>query len=54
MKKNPDFVCIGFQKCGTTTLYDLLKQHANIYLTEDVKEPMFYRVPGFRQILGPS
>ena len=34
MKKNPDFVCIGFQKCGTTTLYDLLKQHANIYLTE--------------------
>ena len=45
-------ICIGFQKCGTTSLYDLLKQHSDIYLTEDVKEPMFYRVPFVRQILG--
>ncbi len=54
MKKHPYFICIGFQKCGTTSLYDLLKQHRNIYLTEDVKEPMFYRVPFVRQILGAS
>lgn len=48
----PSFICIGFQKCGTTSLYDLLKQHPLIYLTEDVKEPMFYRAPFFRLILG--
>jgi len=47
----PDFVCMGFQKCGTTTLFDLLKQHPDIVLCRDVKEPMFYRVP-FMHILG--
>ena len=51
-KTELSFICIGFQKCGTTSLYDLLKQHPDIYLTEDVKEPMFYRVPFVRQILG--
>ena len=34
-------MCIGFQKCGTTSLYDILRQHKKIYLTEGVKEPMF-------------
>lgn len=48
----PQFVCIGFQKCGTTTLADILKQHHGLLLTRDVKEPMFYRVLGFRSILG--
>ncbi len=43
----PDFVCMGFQKCATTTLYDLLKQHPQIVLCRDVKEPMYYRVPLF-------
>ncbi len=41
----PDFVCMGFQKCGTTTLYQLLKQHPQVALCRDVKEPMYYRVP---------
>ncbi len=41
----PDFVGIGFQKCGTTTMYDLLIEHPQVLLTRDVKEPMFYRVP---------
>lgn len=53
-KTELSFICIGFQKCGTTSLYDLLKQHPGIYLTEDVKEPMFYRVPLVRQIIGRS
>ncbi|MCD8018541.1 MAG: sulfotransferase domain-containing protein [Clostridiales bacterium] len=47
----PDFVCMGFQKCGTTTLYDILKQHPQIALCRDVKEPMYYRIP-FIDILG--
>ncbi len=47
----PDFVCLGFQKCGTTTLYELLEQHSAIALCRDVKEPMYYRVP-LASILG--
>ncbi len=43
----PDFICVGFQKCGTTTLYELLGQHPQIALTREVKEPMWYRVPYF-------
>lgn len=41
----PDFVCMGFQKCGTTTLYEILRQHPGMVLCRDVKEPMYYRVP---------
>lgn len=41
----PDFACMGFQKCGTSTLYELLRQHPQIALCSDVKEPMYYRVP---------
>lgn len=51
-KTELSFICIGFQKCGTTSLYDLLRQHPDIYLTEDVKEPMFYRVPLLRRVFG--
>ena len=49
-----DFFCIGFQKCGTSTLYELLAHHPDIVLTRDVKEPMFYRVRGLRKICGPD
>ncbi len=46
------FICIGFQKCGTTTLYELLRHHHGIVLTQDVKEPMFYRVGWWRKNKG--
>ena len=48
----PDFACMGFQKCGTTTLFEILKQHPDVVLCRDVKEPMYYRVPGFIQKIG--
>ncbi len=48
----PSFLCIGFQKCGTTTLYDILRQHRGIVLTDRVKEPMYYRVKGVRMLGG--
>ena len=48
----PEFICIGFQKCGTTTLYDLLRQHKDVVLTADVKEPMVYRNDFFYRHLG--
>lgn len=41
----PDFICMGFQKCGTTTLFEILNEHPQIALCRDVKEPMYYRVP---------
>ncbi len=37
----PTFFILGAAKAGTTTLYDLLKQHPEIYLSY-VKEPMFF------------
>ena len=40
-KKLPDFLCVGVEKCGTTTLYDLLKQHPGIGLSID-KETHFF------------
>jgi len=44
--KNPEFLCMGFQKCGTTTLFEILRQHKDVVLCRDVKEPMYYRVQG--------
>jgi hypothetical protein len=37
----PNFLIIGAAKAGTTTLYDLLRQHPGVYLPFD-KEPMFF------------
>lgn len=38
----PDFICAGFVKCGTTTLYHILKQNSYIGVS-NIKEPEFYR-----------
>ncbi len=37
----PDFFIVGHQKCGTTALYLMLKQHPQIFMSE-VKEPRFF------------
>ena len=37
----PNFLIIGAAKAGTTTLFDLLKQHPKVYLPFN-KEPMFF------------
>ena len=41
MTKTPNFICLGAQKAGTTTLHDILKQHPDIYLPEDKEAPFF-------------
>ena len=41
-----DFLCVGFAKCGTTTLYHILSQHKDIYLPA-IKEPYFYYSKGY-------
>lgn len=38
----PNFLCVGAQKAGTTTLHDILKQHPEIYLPE-IKETKFFQ-----------
>jgi hypothetical protein len=37
----PDFYIVGHPKCGTTALYEMLKQHPDIYMP-DLKEPRFF------------
>ena len=41
MKSKLDFIIIGAQKSGTTTLFELLKQHTSIYLPPE-KEAFFF------------
>jgi hypothetical protein len=37
----PDFFVIGHQKCGTTALYHMLREHPQVFLSE-YKEPRFF------------
>ena len=40
----PNFMCLGAAKSGTTTLYDILRQHSDIYIPS-FKEPHFFDIP---------
>ena len=40
----PNFMCIGASKSGTTTLYDILRQHPDIFIPS-YKEPHFFDSP---------
>ena len=37
----PDFFIVGHAKCGTTALYEMLKRHPQVFMS-DPKEPMFF------------
>lgn len=39
--KKPNFICIGAQKAGTTSLQDILYQHPDVYLSP-IKEIKFF------------
>lgn len=39
--KEPNFFVVGAAKCGTTTLYDFLEQHPDVYMSP-IKEPHFF------------
>lgn len=41
MEKLPNFFIVGAPKCGTTSMYNYLNQHPNIYFPE-LKEPNFF------------
>lgn len=38
----PDFIIVGAQKAGTTSLYDYLDQHANIRMSKPLKEVQYF------------
>lgn len=38
----PNFLCVGAQKAGTTTLYEILKTHPGIFLPGKIKETKFF------------
>jgi hypothetical protein len=40
----PDFYLVGAAKCGTTSIYEHLKKHPQVYLPE-MKEPNFFAAP---------
>ena len=40
----PNFMCLGAAKSGTTTLFDVLRQHPDIYVPV-FKEPHFFDIP---------
>ena len=42
IKMLPNFLCVGAQKAGTTTLYEILKQHPDIFLPKKIKETKFF------------
>jgi len=44
----PEALCVGFPKAGTTTLYDILRQHPGIYVS-GIKEPLYYSIPSLRK-----
>jgi hypothetical protein len=43
--KMPNFLIIGAAKAGTTSLYQYLKQHPQVYMSP-IKEPMFFSFEG--------
>lgn len=52
MTKLPNFLCIGAQKAGTTTLHDILRGHPEIFLPE-IKETHFFDIrENFSQGVG--
>jgi len=40
----PNFLCLGAAKSGTTTLFDVLRQHPDVYIPA-FKEPHFFDIP---------
>lgn len=38
----PDFVLLGAQRAGTTSMHSYLKQHPDIFMSQPLKEPGFF------------
>ena len=38
----PDFICIGAGRAGTSWLYEMLREHPEIFTARDIKETHFF------------
>lgn len=45
----PDYFIAGFYKCGTTTLYDILKQHRDILVSSEKENDFFMNEKLYRK-----
>lgn len=50
LKIKPNFLVVGAPKSGTTSIYEYLKQHPEIYVNDKIKETNFFVEP--KEILG--
>lgn len=41
-KRWPNFFIVGAPKCGTSSMYDYLSQHPDIFMSKDNKEPNYF------------
>ena len=41
-KPIPDFFLVGAPRCGTTSMYEYLKAHPQLFMPEKVKEPHYF------------
>jgi len=48
--KLPNFLIVGAQKSGTTSLYNYLRQHYEVFTPERLKEPKFFVAPILKKI----
>ena len=48
-KKQPNFLCVGTQKAGTTTLFEILQQHSQIYLNPKKELHFFDREDEYKK-----
>ncbi len=49
----PNFLIIGAPRCGTTTLYEALKAHPDVYMSPE-KEPWYFAAVGQPVWAGPG
>ena len=49
----PNFLIIGAHKCGTTSLYEYLRQHPQVFMPQ-LKEPSFFTFEGQRLDAFPA
>lgn len=49
-KNKPNFLIVGAPKSGTTSIYEYLKQHPQIYVNAKIKESNFFVEP--KEVLG--
>jgi len=55
MDFKPDFLVIGAARSGTTALYNYLKQHPDVFMPSQIKEPNFYCYEGLTlDVKGPG